>query len=277
MVPDLNARYKTGTKHVVQWLANAALQQGERDIFSILPALEDHSAKLSTQNLVDLSKLLVQGAATDKLAPEGIGDTILVLGDVIAGRRECADWYSHKPTTSRTNSSSVTEDQTHKHFIGVLQHVLQHLKDTVRNSRLPDTTTTTNREAEGNVSQRRKLVNVYQALFVEEPQVEIPSSTARKKKRKPSRVPVKVELESDGAAEKDFELWCFLRECYNIRHFVRDTWLRQQRGEISVDVASQVSVDYPRSDRIRLIHFTGHDGCSLATKRQCRRAQFSLP
>jgi len=246
MVPDLNARYKTGTKHVVQWLANAALQHGqERHVFSILPALEDASAKLSTQNLVDLSKLLVQGAAMDKLPPEGIGDAILVLGDVIAGRRECADWYSQKPTTSSSGSSSSSsatrEDQTHKHFIGVLQHVLQHLKDTVRNSRLPEnTTTTTNREQDG-ISPRRKLVNVYQALFVEEPQVEIPSSTARKKKLKPPRLPVKVELESDGAAEKDFELWCFLRECYNIRLFVRDTWLSQQRGETSVDIASQVT------------------------------------
>lgn len=235
MVPDLNRRYKTGTKHVVQWLANAALQQGSEDsIISILPALAEGSAKLSTQNLVDLSKILVQGAATNRLAPEGIGDTILVLGDVIAGRRECADWYSHKPTSGR---GSFRDDQTHKHFIGVLQHVLGHLKDTVRHSKHPDATGGEQEEA----SPRRKLVNVYQALFVEEPQIELASEVAREKKREPSKVPVKVELESDGA-EKEFELWCFLRECYNIRNFVRDTWLRQQRGDISVDNASQVSI-----------------------------------
>lgn len=233
----MNRRYKTGTKHVVQWLANAALQQGDGNILSILNALENSSAKLSTQNLVELSKVLAQGAAADRLAPEGIGDTILVLGDVIAGRRECANWYSQKPTAG---PDSTHEDRSHKHFVGVLQHVLQCLKDTVRNSRRPDRT---DREAGDDASPRQKLVNVYQALFVEEPQVEIPSATWKKKKRrKSSRIPMKVELESDGDTDKDFELWCFLRECYNIRQFVRDTWLMQQRGELSVDAASQVSV-----------------------------------
>ncbi|KAK4629755.1 hypothetical protein CLAFUW4_08539 [Fulvia fulva] len=89
-------RYKIGTKYVVQWLADTAMDYtivptlvlARRENTNTVAGLRDIT--LSVDSLRQLAREIVERAQCTSRDPKGIDDTIVVLVDVVRGRREFA-------------------------------------------------------------------------------------------------------------------------------------------------------------------------------------------
>ncbi|KAK4548236.1 hypothetical protein LTR36_010106 [Oleoguttula mirabilis] len=248
-LPDLYQRYKTGTRHVVQWLANTTRQCCADD--SILPDVslgnparkrdEKAPAVISAGDLVRLARRLFQQSTPARPAPSGINSAISILTNVIAGRRECGAWY--KGCSTDASGEKQDKDASHQHFINALSEVLDHLKQTLSNSKRP---------AQGSERPHGSaadpigdaLTNAFSALLVEEPSASFQNQPKGKKKK--TRGPAKatklaVAFELEVGQDDVFALWCFLKGCHEIRTFVRTTWEEYYRRNLELLTATQLT------------------------------------
>lgn len=249
---DLYRRYKIGTNHVVKWLSETATRCAGAT--STVPRLETLAVsnkrtykkrkskpkqkpttrsaaqitKLTSHDLLQLSHVLVASAKDTDSPPEGITDAILVLEDVVSGRKECATWYTRR--TGSDDALSKQSDASHSAFVRVLLQVLAQLKSVLQKSKAGLLPAPTAQDSEPG----RVLANIYQALYVEGEEHEVDTA-------QPDHSSSVFELEVDRAEEKAFALWCFLQECYKIRQHVKDVWIEHQARGVPAMVASQIS------------------------------------
>lgn len=161
-------------------------------------------------------------------------ETLLILDDIIKGRKEFSQWYSQ---SSRKDSGTRDKNNSHFYFIQALLEVHQYLRSAYQTN--------------GKVNARKSevcppsLVNIYQALAIEEPLSNPRAKKLTESERKTcasrTSVQIQVDLETDSTSEKDFEIFCFLRQCYDLRSFAKETWQSYYTGDVSVMVASTVS------------------------------------
>jgi len=153
-VTDLYQRYKIGTSHVVQGLANTARQTC--DLASIVPSIQTTTlpknpteppgtkkkqrakvqpitlnATLSIQDLATLAHSIGSTATAAKAAPEGIDTTIKVLQDVIKDRSDFILWYRSRIQTINDDANEgesgrrTEDDKRHCHFVDDLKDILE--------------------------------------------------------------------------------------------------------------------------------------------------------
>jgi hypothetical protein len=143
---DTYQRYKIGTKAFIQWLATTARATGKvDDVFTTSGAqeqtpptggrLKGKARKLAKEekgkpvaktyevplnHFPRLAKSVA--AAANVTVPSSM---FTILRDVIRARKECVSWFSGKEGEAQTAEQSKT--QRHRHFVTVLEHVLQEL------------------------------------------------------------------------------------------------------------------------------------------------------
>ncbi|CAG5150114.1 uncharacterized protein ALTATR162_LOCUS2552 [Alternaria atra] len=147
LLVDTYRKYKQGTGNFVQWLAETARATGTvNDVFkdshqgAISPAggrLKGaarkeakkagltHNATVSCQITTKSFLTLANSISADKRAavPYIVYTT---LRAVILGRKDCANWYT---LTSNAGNDTVMENNaSHKHFIKILETVLEILQ-----------------------------------------------------------------------------------------------------------------------------------------------------
>ncbi|KAK5119619.1 hypothetical protein LTR85_007448 [Meristemomyces frigidus] len=183
-ITDLYQRYKTGTKCVVQWLAETAGRRA--DLTSLLPRVNgdshEHSAvvRLSSADLLRLAEGIATSVKPKRPAPTGIDVTLSVLEHVIAGRRECSEWY--RCNADNEGKDAAKEDKSHRHFVDVLETVLHHLSYAHQHSHNPSS-----KKGKGKQERKQKFsaspeeasanifCTIFERLGVEEPAEDVPS------------------------------------------------------------------------------------------------------
>lgn len=93
---------------------------------------------INAQDFVRLAKALAETASVNSLAPISIQDTICVLWDVINGRRGCTCWLGAQ--CHNDDSQAMHSIRWHRHFVSILEKLLELLQSILQNSRLPKQT-----------------------------------------------------------------------------------------------------------------------------------------
>ncbi|KAK5708330.1 hypothetical protein LTR97_000870 [Elasticomyces elasticus] len=238
--------YKAGTAKLVQWLAKSA----ERccDLKSVIKSLgsskrsrqgRDTSAiDIRTQELIQLAEVIAK-AQPQVAVPESI---ILITLDVIAGRKECAEWYSAQALED--GSDLDKENSSHRHFILVLEKVLQVLKTT--RSEIPPTlsdnkASTKAKKKARDVAAQGELSNLFACLEVEEPSTLAQTSQQKKPAGVADHSVATTFQLVEEQDDRGFATWCHLQDLNDVRQFLKETWLEYSRGEISFLAASSTT------------------------------------
>jgi hypothetical protein len=197
-------RYKAGTSKLVTWLAESVLRSS-----SPPPPKQ----KLSTEDLVDYAGRIV---ATKKPRIAIDLNILYVLSDIIAGRKECAQFYA--------SDSISRSDASHQHFVAALQKILDLLQTEYRN-RLNKTM---KKELDDNGGITiPNLTNIFALLNIEEPSAateDAATNTASKAKGVGETPEVTKETTYElEKTEEDvyFALWCLLKDLSDIRRHLR--------------------------------------------------------
>lgn len=255
-ISDLYARYKLGTKRVVQWLADTAGRSSD--------GVDGPIVTLSTNDITELADSIAE-AATNNAPPKDLESIIRILEDVIAGRSECAVWYKLKTAEQDRDEEFARSQTSHRHFIDVLRTVLGRLKAVLRAGLVQLEKSAPGKKAAKTPPQpaatKDILRNIYQGLPVEEPSAaflesrQVSSKIVKEKshvfspakkpkklkqKKKTSQVATVFELEPQ-AEDEDFALWCLLKDCHQIRLYVRSLWHEYAAGSISLHIAALIT------------------------------------
>ena len=240
-ISDLYERYKSGTKQVVQWVAETANDQRAGAAPSKKP---QRAITLSTSELLRLAERIADNANPKRAPPTGIAVIISVLSSVISGRRECATWYRLKAELLARD-----KDKSHEYFVGVLEAVFGYLWHARERSLAPKPgkqgkqrkeqsgKSLTAREAES------VLANDFTRLTVEETLAEDDDEDAGVQQPGVSPLgPAHIEYQLEAQKEDaDFALWCMFKECSTIRNFVRESWEAHANGAPGLAIVSEVA------------------------------------
>ncbi|KAF2163943.1 hypothetical protein M409DRAFT_25720 [Zasmidium cellare ATCC 36951] len=228
---DLYQRYKIGTKRVEQWLTNLANRQ-----------LHTRDGATSTKPI------------SVPTAPAELNSTIIVLEDVIAGRREYGLW--HRLRIRDKDEAYIRETASHEHFVDVLAEILTRLKKIQsacqrpfksqrgkkkggkgKKEATPNTSTVSTDDIEGTV--RSCIYSDPEPEQVDSLTNKMTDATFEESAAKP-QTRVKIELQRPED-EDMFALWCFLKECHTVRLYLRSIWQEYYAGELSLLVAAEVT------------------------------------
>lgn len=214
-VLDRYARYKAGTKKLIQWLATTARRYG--DLTKAIPGLSSSTSnatiKVPTRQLVTFAKIIA--SSSEKV--DGVEEILLIAKDVVEGRQVCADWYAMLDT-----KELETQNESHQHFIEVLRQVNDTLKcKCARQKKTNKATGKAPTRGESETTSSSELRNLFSMLEVEEPSTTPLGTTgpAKKNGRVADGGPC-FELEDTGE-EKLFAIWCLLKDMAEMREFVR--------------------------------------------------------
>lgn len=244
--------YKTGTKRLIDWLANSASHCC--DIKTIIKSLADgqdpRAAKkagkqvdlkleIRTQELLRLAQAIV-ASQTPVDVPR---DIIEIAEDVIAGREECAEWYAAQALEG--GGDLEQENASHQYFITVLQRVLKLLNQTraKRPTTEPNKVSSQKKKKQPTpISQPEQLRSLFDLLEVEEPSDSPLGNTRRADILAANKADKTLHFKLvEEEEDLSFATWCFLQDLHDIRCFVRETWLEYSKGDISFLAASSIT------------------------------------
>lgn len=253
-ISDLYQRYKIGTKRIVQWLAETATKRSKGTTVFAAPNIASNRTgtkspiSITTKDLVRLAENIAATANAKKPAPEGIDSILIILRDVIAGRRECAEWHAMRNVECEVDAEQ--RDRSHVHFVETLQLIFDHLSEALRNSAAAREKRKGKKGrksvAEDKISNLSLLQTIHghdepgheglsvEALSLDDGPRKAPSPTFT--------LPDKPEYKLQTVEEDmEFALWCFLQTGQDIRQFVRTLWTEYKEGKITVQVAGVVT------------------------------------
>ncbi|KAF2107897.1 hypothetical protein BDV96DRAFT_653398 [Lophiotrema nucula] len=249
---DTYLRYKRGTLKFVNWLATAAKGTGAVDHLlsdtSISAAATQPTTRLKgkaraeakKKKAVDTQptaidvplKTFQQLANSIVAARRTVPDTILsILTDVINARKECATFY--KALGTGADGRFGVSNNRHQYFIKLLEKVYRTLKPHVANKEREPATKTEQRDEED----FNTLTNMFEYLEVEECKESKGSSPT------PSLTPAKAKdiptykLEP-SAEDISFAIFCFLKDCNQVRLLVHQTWREYKFRRVSLTTAA---------------------------------------
>ncbi|EMC93298.1 hypothetical protein BAUCODRAFT_235264 [Baudoinia panamericana UAMH 10762] len=229
------ALYKEGTARIAEWIKATSRSCG---------ALTRSSSpqKLTTGDLTRYANAI----ACTLPAVNIPGSIIEDLREVISSRQVCAEWYTAQQTTqTKDRDVDIASHRSHRHFIDVLQGVLDVLqearkrKQRVRGARGGNSASPEKRPATANgaTSARFAQLELHEPsedqLITETPTGFVDSSAA-------STV-IAETLNVDAFAEQQYALWCFLTDCSDIRAIIRQTWQDFETGHLSFCAASMTT------------------------------------
>lgn len=150
--------------------------------------------------------------------------------------------------------SSSHSDDTHGHFLGVLERVMEILKRRMPSSLIDDTLT---RPASDVSSQSQDqgdaggLGNMFGGMDIEEPsQAFLDAPDIRREAKKDPRDGPTFEVESDASEEEEFmALHCLFQDIKQIRSWVKQLWRNYKEGSdlVAVSVTVNTAIDFVRS------------------------------
>jgi len=232
------ALYKEGTAKLVRWLKTNASLSSAAYANAYLKVI------VSTGDLLPFAGAIAGVGASVRI-PGSLLDLIL---DVITGRQVCADWYASPASEPAVDTAAEeTSNRAHRHFITVLQEIYDTLsaarmkQKEARPVRPSAASFTTRSETEAKTS----LTSLFESLGLEEPSAN-PLSDALQ--ASPEEVMVETSVPDEGAsleldeqAEKEFALWCVLKDLKEIRDYIRSIWADYAEGKLSFMVASTIT------------------------------------
>ncbi|CZT19267.1 uncharacterized protein RCC_05113 [Ramularia collo-cygni] len=235
---QLYRSYKSGTKHVVSWLANAARQRC--NVATFMPVLCEitssvHAVTLSASDLLTLAKELLAESRPMIPPPTGISDTLVVLASVISLRQESTTWRQQ-------NNSS---DHSHHHFIRVLESLALILRQVQANS-----WKISKQDRPAHLPTACGLNNSFGMLHVELPKKSKAVRPVQEPRSEECDPPQCFDLPCETSVtlenrddDRDFALCCTLKECHDVRCFIKQVWSTRynKTDPVSLDVASQIT------------------------------------
>lgn len=237
---DRYRRYKAGTAKIVNYLVSTAQQCG--NIATILPSLKaakkasksakrDPSSVTASETAVQVNTVdLVKLAEIVSKSKLDVPLEIYVVKDVIAGRRTCADWY--KAISKDDDPDRSTQDQSHMHFIRVLENIHDLLEAALKAQKAPKRRSKFDK-APSEEPALKDLANCFSSLQIEES----PDwTTGPAEGQKTVNTELTYRLADDGE-QKMFAVWCLLQDLHDIRKQVRERWLDWRLGKLSFDTA----------------------------------------
>ncbi|CAK4031829.1 Hypothetical predicted protein [Lecanosticta acicola] len=209
--------------------------------------LAEDAVTTTTREFVRLALDIADRADPKRAPPEDITSIIIIiLEDVIQGRREYGDWNESR--TDIKNEEYLHKTQTHEHFKSSRSYAMCLVlkRKAIENSKqVRKKSESRIRGAKGRVSHRSTaLENIYSGLDVEEPSFQGRNETMADIKPsrtvKPPPVILQYELET-SEDEADFALWAFLSDCQNIRLHLQKVWQDFKEKKLSLSAAAQVT------------------------------------
>ncbi|KAF2098789.1 hypothetical protein NA57DRAFT_76028 [Rhizodiscina lignyota] len=207
---EVYKKYKRGTTKIATWLVESATtlcvdipkQRSPRPSSSTTPT----KCTIGCADLLRITRDIVHAPSSQRIITRGIINT---LEDVISARKMCAEWYSGLEDQDGAKSS-----ESHAYFIGVLEQMLQLLRESLSTGGgLIATTaaknTVRNGSGESTPATPPPLVNMFAHLQVEETsaidtdsfvppsQVQPASSGAKKRTKKKEASATKADVEYD--------------------------------------------------------------------------------
>lgn len=267
-IVGLHERYKRATNKFVAWLVRKA----DRccDITTIVPSLSDASSlprcssiKLRTAELLQLAKAI---KATTP-APYIPAEVLDLLRDIIRLRQLSA--IDHAAKSMRRGKILSEEDESHQHFICVLQEVLDLLIST-RAANPPATTEQVLASPTCEPGKKKRKGKKAPRTFDFTTDSDIPRLEEEVQDANPDAVAtdsigkagvdlahLEFELESreDGLS---FALLCHLRDLHDARKFICQAWLDYREGKVSHLAASMVA-----ETGFALMKCADHQFCAL--------------
>ncbi|KAK4548346.1 hypothetical protein LTR36_010216 [Oleoguttula mirabilis] len=213
--------YKTGTTSIVSWLTKSASR------CSIACANATCKAVISTSDLLRFANAIANAKSPIEIPPS----MLEIIADVIAGRKYCADWYTaqsaQEPARDGTTKSA---SESHRHFISVLQDIYGILH------KLPTL------DGQSEAAAKESLSNVFDNLNLEEPSEDALGDEPQPRTGDThSSNAIADTLALDDRAEKEFALWCFLKDLQEIRLFLDENWRSYSAGQLSFLAASSLT------------------------------------
>ncbi|CAN9168213.1 unnamed protein product [Alternaria alternata] len=248
LLVDTYRKYKKGTNNFVQWLAETARATGTvNDVFKnscqdVVPptggrlkgaarkeakkARLTHDATATCQITTKSFVTLATAISADKRAsvPPAVHTT---LRAVIRGRKDCANWYA---MSSNAEDDTVKEnDARHKHFIKILETVLEILRAKQPRAQHQPLKTKTPAPI--------PTKNTYDLLEAEELSESEDMPDMIESPARPTKVKVIYKLELSDA-DVSFAIYCFLKDATHLRLTVRRTWREFAKGDIGLQAAA---------------------------------------
>ena len=120
-ISDLYVRYKTGTKKVVDWLATTAATYTTLDAALSSRVLGTRTTTLTVRDLLKLANCITKHASEKRRHPAELESIVIILRDIIAGRREYALYRQRQAT-------ALEADHSHAFFVEILCQILDKLR-----------------------------------------------------------------------------------------------------------------------------------------------------
>lgn len=231
--------YKEGTARVVRWLTTNASS------CSIACANATCQAVISTRDLLRFAR-----AIANAQSPVDIPTAILeLLADVITGRQICANWYAGQvPGVSTEDATIDSSNKSHTHFVGVLQDIYDMLKSARKSQKAEKASIKPKAAAskETEADAKESLANLFVGLELEQPSDNPlghapPQSATDSPEDSAAANAADSSLELDDHAEKEFALWCFLKDLQEIRVYLRENWEDYAKGGVSFLAVSSLT------------------------------------
>ena len=231
--------YKAATNYCTNWLVETAADAGynvSKFLVKSVNCKPGTSAPivLQTRDFVDLARA-VKAASPPVKEPRKV---LRKIGLALRARRLCAAWFSGHDGDSETQK----RNQTHCHFIEILEQVLEILEPllTQQDARVkaqyhpPSVVDEQDESSPTNIYDN--LVSQTEQLAVE---VDVKNSVPSKDPGQPTTREIKIEDLDECNAENAFlAAYCLLADLYRLRAQVRKTWTEYQTGKCSIDYAA---------------------------------------
>jgi len=182
---------------------------------------------VTTQELVAMAEVI----ACQKPPVKTPSVVTTLLRSAIALRKRCSQWFSEQ------SSQQAAKNETHSHFITVLEKILQLLQPTGPDESSEQTLATTISPNQGTDSQVDTLNNIFDVLNIEESEMEeiqSPETTVVTTRTTPLW---RYEVEPDDE-EVYFALYCFFDDLNRLRDHLQDLWEDYKDGEEDLVSAS---------------------------------------
>ena len=274
---DSYKQYKSDNENLATWLANIGGQCGYRLSISNQTTSQsaDLSARKTTTRLKGKARKHAREAEANMQNPKIVAKTLPLkdyiplarhiasfakppvavplsvikkLGRGITLRHHCASWFS-----ARVHGTvSLASNESHQHFIQVLEEVLKLLKPLCKPaSRLgaqTGTASSDSKRAENDVPQL-KLSNQFEALAldtVEEEEQEVENISQRKTSGgvgKKSAVARTIFVPEKQPQKDEFMLgcFCFFQDLQDVRAFLQGIWQKYKEKQIALITASLIT------------------------------------
>ena len=194
---------------------------------------------ISAQDIFRFVKAILSAAISSRPAPQDIDLVIMILDDIIAGRRERVRWYQAR--TREDEPTSQGKDESHRHFIDTPRVVTNVVRQVRKRSQKPKFKNNTSKRSASTAG--HALGSVFSALLIEEGNSDntidlLLSSSGTPRQSAGPHVDLELETREE---DSNFALWCLLKECYDLRLYIQGIWDGFERGDMSFPTAASIT------------------------------------